>query len=795
MCLRLKWPLSLSRTMSHTPGSPANPPSGKVEQPLLFVDAEPTLPEKVEPRPRFFGLYCEVALNRPVRREFTYGIPASMKELVRPGMRVTVPFGRDRKIGVVVGLLDRSSFDPRRMRKIIQVLDPEPVVDEELLGLTRWIADRYGCAWGEALAAVLPAPLKSGRQRRKVAYIQARPGVGDEVLRDLEAGGERVEKQLRLLRNLLQLGGRIELRAILRQLQLSDSPAKTVCKNGWASIEYVEEEPDVLASSIASQPRHVTLSQAQELAVRILTQRLDRREARTFLLHGVTGSGKTEVYLRAIDHALSRGQSAIVLVPEIALTPQTVGRFRARFGAVCVMHSGMTDGQRLAEWMRLKRGEVRVVVGARSAIFAPVSELGVIVIDEEHEATFKQESTPRYQARDVAVERAKRAGAICILGSATPSLESHYQAKRGEYQRLSLPDRVGGGTLPKIHVVDTRLEKDSKSPVVLFTRQLRQAMRETLENKEQLILFLNRRGFVPVLYCQGCETTLHCPHCAMALTFHRGIGRLICHGCCQEQPLTDVCPTCSKPKLSRLGLGTERIEAEMRRFVPEARVARMDSDTMRRREDYERVLGAFERRELDVLIGTQMIAKGLDFPNVTLVGIISADQMLNIPDFRSSERTFQLLSQVAGRAGRAHLPGRIIVQTTKPEARSIVHTKAHDYEGFVQYELGERKSLGFPPYTRYLRVLMEGEDREEVRRVLEDVHRRTVSSFENLPINASPVAPCPIGILRGRHRFNFHCRTSLSEENHRKLVAFLADIAEKQKRPLMKLDVDAVSTS
>ncbi len=784
-------------------------PSGsdRVEQPLLFADAEPEPPpakkkakkkaaaKKPLGKAKYYGQYCQVALNRPVRREFTYGIPADMSEQVTRGMRVSVPFGREKKLGVVVGLLDKSAFDPRRMKKVIEVLDPEPVVDEELLGLTHWISDRYGCAWGEALAAVLPAPLKSGRKRRKVAYIQARPGVGDEAMRELEAQEERGEKQLRLLRNLIELGGRIEMRAILRQLQLSDSPAKTLCKNGWATIEYVEELPDVLASSVDKKPRPKSLSQAQDISVRILTQRLDQGQSKTYLLHGITGSGKTEVYLRTIEHALAMGKSAIVLVPEIALTPQTVGRFRARFGAVCVMHSGMTDAQRLSEWMRLKRGEVKVVVGARSAIFAPVSDLGVVVVDEEHEPTFKQESTPRYQARDVAVERARRAGAICILGSATPSLESYYQAKRGEYQRLSLPERVGGGALPTITVVNTELEKDSRSPVVLFSRQLRQAMRETIENKEQVILFLNRRGFVPVLYCQGCRTTLYCEQCTLALTFHRRIGRLICHACCRERPATDVCPTCSKPKLSRLGLGTERIEVELRRMFPELRMHRMDSDTMRRREDYERVLGAFERRELDVLIGTQMIAKGLDFPNVTLVGIISADQTLNIPDFRSTERTFQLLSQVSGRAGRSHLPGRILVQTIKPNNRAIRHVVEHDYESFVEEELIDRKASCFPPFGRYLRVVMEGEGLDTVRKTLEEVHRRTVASFETPLLEFSPVGPAPIALLRGKHRFNFNCKSSLNEEAHLRLVAFLADIAEKQKKPLMKLDVDPVSSS
>ncbi|MAB79566.1 MAG: primosomal protein N' [Planctomycetes bacterium] len=763
----------------------------RVEQPLLFASPEP----EQEPQGPVYDLYCQVALNRPVRCEFTYGVPRHLEDLVLPGMRVAVPFGRQQKLGVVVRTKTESEVDPKKLKEIVHVLDPEPVVDVELLGLTRWIAERYGCAWGEALAAVLPAPLKSARRRRRVAYIEAVRGSGDEALAKLEALGDRGEKQHRLLRTLLELSGRIELKSILRQLQLSDSPAKTLCKRGWVSIEYVEELPDVLAMSVDRKPRPKSLSQAQEEAIRTLTQRLDKGEDGTFLLHGVTGSGKTEVYLRAIEHALCMGKSAIVLVPEIALTPQTVGRFRARFGEVCVLHSAMSDVQRLAEWMRLKRGDVRVVVGARSAIFAPLSELGVIVIDEEHEPSFKQESTPRYQARDVAVERAKRAGAICILGSATPALESYHQVKCGKYERLSLPERVGGGSIPNIQVIDTRLEKDSKSPVVLFTRQLKTLLRETLDNKEQAILFLNRRGFVPVLYCQGCQTTIRCEQCSLAMTLHRRIGRLVCHACCQERPISNTCPTCSKPGLSHLGLGTERIESQFRILFPEARVCRMDSDTMRRREDYERVLGAYERRELDVLIGTQMIAKGLDFPNVTLVGILSADQTLNIPDFRSSERTFQLISQVAGRAGRSHLPGRILVQTTTTHQPAIQYAVAHDYEGFVQQELGKRKTACYPPYTRMTRVLVEGEDEGRVKKTIRDVHARLLESFKDPSVGIGDPVHAPTALLRGRHRHNFYCRSALDEASHLHLVGFLADLAQKQKDPLMKIDVDPVSTS
>jgi len=600
--------------------------------------------EKIE----LSGVFAEVALNRPMRCEYTYAVPRELLNATHVGCRVAVPFGRDRTVGVVTGLTGTVEFDVARVRAIARVLDEAPIVDTALIELTRWMAAEYACSWGEALAAVLPGSLKHEKGRRMVPMAKVAEGVGPAELAELE---DKQPKQHRLLRTLLDVGAPIELHPLLQKLQLSASPAKTLERRGWIRIERVVATTDPLESSGIARERPENLTADQAHAVEEIGQRVDANTAATFLLHGVTSSGKTEVYLRVIEHALELGKGAIVLVPEIALTPQTVGWFRSRFGDVAVLHSRMTDVQRRDAWLDVQRGRYRVVVGARSAVFAPVRDLGVIVVDEEHEPSFKQAETPRYHARDVAVERARRLGAVCILGSATPSLEARQRAETGSFERLRLASRVHGGPLPGIEIVDMRGERpEGGSGQVLFSRRLKVALKETLERGEQALIFRNRRGFAPTLWCRACGETAKCARCDISLTFHRRIGRAVCHTCCEEQPPPKVCPSCTAPALHYLGMGSERVADELTMLYPDARIRRMDSDTMLRREDYEEVLDAFGRGEIDVLVGTQMIAKGLDFPRVTLVGIVSADSSLHLPDFRAAERTFQLLVQVAGRA-------------------------------------------------------------------------------------------------------------------------------------------------
>lgn len=734
--------------------------------------------------------YAQVALRKPLRREFTYAIPEEFGEGVRPGVRVAVPFGSRREVGVVVGVDAECEFEAKKLRRISALLDEEPLIDEGLLDLTRWIAGYYACSWGEALGAILPASLKREGGVRKRLMVSAVDGVGDVELAEVV---ERFPKQHRLLRTLIDVGEAMELREITRQLNVSDAPARSLERRGWVRIEKVECSPDPLLGPVPKRERPSQLSGGQQGAVDSLASQVETGEYATFLLQGVTGSGKTEVYLRLIERALAAGRGAIVLVPEIALTPQTVGWFRSRFGEVAVMHSRVSDAQRLATWQRVRRGELRVVVGARSAIFAPMPDLGVIVVDEEHEPSFKQGNTPRYSARDIAVVRAKGAQAVCVLGSATPSLETWNNARAGRYRHLVLTERVGGGQLPKVEIVDMCQEKATSEGPKLFSHRLEQLLRERLTKREQSILFLNRRGFAPVLWCPGCRETVTCEQCDVALTFHRRIGRAVCHSCCEERQPPKECPACTMPGLRYLGLGSERIEEALGELLPEARVARMDSDSMRRPEDYERVLDAFGAGEVDILVGTQMIAKGLDFPNVTLVGIVSADGALHLPDFRASERTFQLLAQVSGRAGRGELIGEIVVQTQTPDHPAIQLAARHDFESFASAENDLREELGYPPHGRLIRAVFEDPDEalcSATAARCADILREHCDPAELMVLGPAPAA---ISRLRGRFRQHFLLKAPDLNGSFSKARSILSRFSEDHPRPRITIDVDPVS--
>ncbi len=497
-----------------------------------------------EKEPVRASAFVDVALNRPVRREFTYAVPVELEDKVAPGVRVAVPFGSRREVGVVVAKRSESNLETEKIRPIASVLDDEALVGPDLLELTHWMANYYACSWGEALSAVLPSALKREGGARQVTRIRVADGVTAERVAELE---ETHPKHHRMLRTLLELGSPIELRDLCRRLNLSPAFAKTLEKKGLATIEKIDAENDVLASSSVVRRRPQTLSPDQAKALEAITRVLDASEYRTLLLQGVTGSGKTEVYLRAIEEALARKKGAIVIVPEIALTPQTVGWFRSRFGDVAVLHSRLTDAQRRTMWQRVKRGECRVVVGARSAVFAPVADLGVIVVDEEHEPSFKQENTPRYHARDVAVMRAKSAKCACVLGSATPALETWHNAKAGRYEHLHLRERVQGGKLPPVDVVDLRAESSEVKGPALFSRRLKELLVGALERGEQSILFLNRRGFSPTLWCGSCGEVVRCTRAARKSCRRRSARAARRRRCATSAPVRSA----SKPRSRR----------------------------------------------------------------------------------------------------------------------------------------------------------------------------------------------------------------------------------------------------
>lgn len=732
--------------------------------------------------------FAQVALNRPIDGDFTYRVPSPLLERVRVGVRVAVPFGKLREIGVVTAIAPSTHVAAVRLREIERVLDEHSPVGVEMLDLARWIGVRYACSFGEALHAMLPAALKrEGGRRRTRMLALARAIAADE----LEALARGHEKQHRLLRTLIEVGGSIEAADLLRRLNLSEAPVKSLVEKGMARIEWREGGVDVLETAVADRPRPARLSDEQAAAVEALCAAVEARKPAAFLLEGVTGSGKTEVYLSVIERALSMGRGAIVLVPEIALTPQTVGWFRSRFGSVAVLHSRMGDVERARVWQRVARRELRVVVGARSAIFAPMPDLGVVVVDEEHEPSFKQGSVPRYHARDVAVEVARARGAVAILGSATPSLESWDAARAGRIGHLRLRSRVESRPLPPVEIVDLRNEGARGSR--LFSKRLAHLLGEGLARKEQSILFQNRRGFAPVLWCPGCKRTLRCQSCDVALTWHQRISRLVCHVCCEERARPRACPQCSATGLRYLGAGSERIEDELVKQFPSARVLRMDSDTMRRREDYEEALARFARGEIDVLVGTQMIAKGLDFPRVSLVGVIDADVGLHLPDFRAAERTFQLIAQVAGRAGRGSVPGRIVVQTNAPEHPAIARAAHHDFSGFVAEEDALRRELGYPPHGRLVRVLVEDEDGSRAAASADAIAAGLTREFAPLGLAVLGPAPAPIALARGRHRHHLMLKAGLSEPWLDEALSRLRALAAAQTRSKVAIDVDPVS--
>lgn len=756
---------------------------------------------------------ARVAPLAPVEGTFTYRVPAHLDGEAVPGARVVVPFGARMLTGVVVA---RTAEAREGLREVLDVLDEEPAFPGTLLRLTRWVADYYACAWGEVLKAALPAgtTVESRCVVRRTGDTAALPEALREALAQgpvpLEALlGDGVTHHLvrRLAREGLlaveQVLGEAEVRvrtvphlrltpegataqprgarqravlealtrrhaqgeadvpqaALLAETGATASTVRALVGKGWVERRQREVVRTPFDEPPAPPPAHV-LHAAQHAALDAVAEALGARRPRTFLLHGVTGSGKTEVYIRALQQTLDQGRTGIVLVPEIALTPQTVRRFRAHFGdRVAVLHSRMGPGERFDAWRLLRRGRFDVVIGPRSAVFAPLRDVGLVVVDEEHEPSYKQfDPAPRYHARDVAVLRAHLEGAVCVLGSATPSLESWRNAQTGKYTLLPMPARVPvpgreAAPLPEVRVVDLGWERKVRRLRGALAHPLREAIAQRLERGEGVILLQNRRGYSPVVTCPACGFTPRCRHCAVTLTYHQAQRHLRCHYCGRVERLPARCPSCtSEEPFERVGVGTQRVEEELRAVFPGVRVLRMDLDTTGRKDAHRRLLDAFGRGEADVLLGTQMVAKGLDFPRVTLVGVVDADTGLLLPDFRAAERTFQLLMQVAGRAGRGGLPGEVFLQTRCPDHPALRFAAAHDVEAFVREELAERRALGYPPFGRMAGVEFKGRDEAETARV-------AAGWTEALQRVAGPVEvlgpqPAFIGRIKGLYRFH-----------------------------------------
>jgi primosomal protein N' (replication factor Y) len=704
------------------------------------------------------GPVAGVVLNRPVEQVWTYRVPEALRSRVRPGARVKVPLGRGNKpaVGYCVSIepTPPDDLDPARLKDVADVLDVPPLIDQGMLDLTRWMADYYACSWGQALDAVVPAGVKKGAGTRVATCL-----VIPEELRDQPDPAGLTPRQTEVLALVRRAEAPLTIGDACRLARCSVGVIGTLRGRGLLHtvrrrIDRLTPPVDEPSNEAARTP--FALTDEQAAALERMQPALDGNGFATFLLHGVTGSGKTEVYLSAIERVVAHGREAIVLVPEISLTPQTIRRFRRRFPRVAVLHSYLSDAERHRHWKAIAAGEIQVVVGARSAVFAPTRRLGLIVIDEEHETTFKQEITPRYHARDVAVKRAQLLGIPAILGTATPALETWRNAERGRYTRLVLSRRVLDRPMPPVELIDMRYEKPrAGSAPGGLSDKLVIAMRDALHGNGQVILLLNRRGFHTFILCPACGYVLQCDACDVALTHHRGRKRAICHTCDAEREPPEFCPECKSARLHYGGIGTERLEKDVRSLFPDSPVQRMDSDTMRAPGSHERVLRAFKDGDLRILLGTQMIAKGLDFPNVTLVGVISADTALHLPDFRATERTFQLVAQVAGRTGRGDKPGRVLVQTYNPEHSAVRCAATHDYLSFAADELQVRLRHMVPPFGRLVRLIARGPDEKAVVEYLGGV---AAALRAQAPAEVRMLGPAPAPVEKIKNLFRFHLR-------------------------------------
>jgi primosomal protein N' (replication factor Y) len=752
---------------------------------------------------------AKVAVDLSLDREFDYLIPEPLRPLVEIGSRVEVPFRSRTVTGFVVGFADKSAFDD--LKPIGKVLGEKSLVNETVMELARWMSSYYLAPFETCVRTLLPAVVRnkeSGEKKQLVVSLVTVDEASSLVLHEpervahaneagslvYEKGKELSSKQQTIIQ-CLEENGPMLLSELTEAAGVTAAPVKALEKKGLVTIsnESVYRDPHEGVELLKTEPLALMPQQAD--ALKQVIGAMSEPEPPVLLLHGVTGSGKTEVYLQAISYALEQGRGAIVLVPEIALTPQTVDRFRSRFAdkpeRVAVLHSSLSDGERYDEWHRIRSGEAQIVVGARSALFAPVHQLGLIVVDEEHEPTYKQDEAPRYSARDTAVMRGRMEKCAVVLGSATPALESYANAKSGKYRYVDMPIRVDDRQMPPIRIVDMRIEMQRDGKPQLFSKDLIEAIRTRIDRAEQTMIFLNRRGFSSSLVCPDCGFVAECEHCSVGMTYHKARARLVCHICGEEKPVPVRCPECKSEQFKYAGAGTEKIEEVMTKLFPKARIERMDSDTMRRKNAHRDILGRFRTGKIDILIGTQMIAKGLDFPNVTLVGVVNPDHALHMADFRAGERVFQLLTQVAGRAGRGEAAGEVIVQTYTPHHPAIRAARRMDFEGFCDQEMAFRKELNYPPYTHLTCITLRGKNETDVEMAAGKLFEALGKCISE-KVMLSPAIPAPIARMRGEYRWQILLRAARTKTMNDSVRAAFG-LLKWPKTVKVNVDVDATS--
>lgn len=766
------------------------------EQPQLFADnPEPSGSQSVQGGNGEGAKKTRIArvLLEETSLELDYTVPEELAHRIEPGSRVHVPLQNRRETAVVLQLLDSSPHS--RLKAITSTVGSRPMFTAPLLQLARWTSQYYVSPVRQVLRAMLPEAVRSKPESfLSDSHIRISQLPSPSEMEKLR---KAAPLQARIIENLQATGGESTLSELRKDLPRASQIIQTLVKKQILTRSEVRVERDPFQDEEFLPSSPLTLTEEQGVAFAFIVKALEQPEAsKPILLHGVTGSGKTEIYLQAIGRALEQNKTALVLVPEISLTPQTIERFKSRFSArkerIAVLHSHLSAGERHDEWFKIHENRADIVIGARSAIFAPLENLGLIVVDEEHEPSYKQDENPRYHARDLAVVRAKLENCLCLLGSATPSLESWHNAKSGKYSLLSLTRRTDHKTLPLIRIVDMRHEKrKTKDGVAIMSERLRIAIQARLDKGEQTILFLNRRGFNTALTCLQCGVTHRCPDCEVPFTFHKTGNVLICHVCGMRALPPRKCEACGDPSLLYTGFGTERAESAIRAAFPTARIARVDTDIMQRKNQLRDTLREFRSQKLDLLIGTQMIAKGLDFPNVTLVGVLNADLSLNLPDFRAAERTFQLLTQVAGRAGRGEIKGEVFIQTFAPHSPAIQFARHADFDGYAEQELEHRQFGPYPPFNHAILIGSRSKQATHAEFALQNL---TTRLKKNPPLGATIHDPCPSPLTKSHGQYRF--QLLILTDKIRPFLAHLQSVLAEMTFPeevIMTWDVDPIS--